>query len=97
MRDDPETVVALGSWKRGGAEAELALIVEDSWQRRGIGSALLGILGDRARRAGVCRLTAWVLRESRHVFRMLQNVLGQIATVPDGPVSHVTIDRCKHG
>jgi GNAT superfamily N-acetyltransferase len=93
-RDDPETVVALASWERCGADAELALIVEDSWQRRGIGSAFLRMLAERAWSAGVCRLTASVLRESRHVLRMLRSVLGPASTRADGYVSHVTIDRC---
>ncbi len=93
-RDDPETVIALGSWARRGTEAELALIVEDTWQRHGIGSTFLGMLAERAWNAGVCRLTASVLRESRHVLRMLRAVLGSMSTRADGHVSHVTIDRC---
>lgn len=93
-RDDPETVIALGSWARLGTDAELALIVEDSWQRRGIGGAFLRMLADRAWNAGVCRLTAAVLRESRHVLRMLRAVLGPMSTRADGYVSYVTIDRC---
>jgi GNAT superfamily N-acetyltransferase len=91
--DDPQTVVALGSWARLGTDAELALIVEDSWQRRGIGTSLLGMLGERARNAGVRRFTASVLRESRHVFRMLRTVVGPTSTRADGYVSHVTIDQ----
>ena len=94
-RDDPGTVLALGSWARDGTDAELALIVEDSWQRRGIGSKLVRILGERASNAGVCRLTASVLTESRHVFRMLRSVLGPLSTRVDGHVSLVTIDRCE--
>jgi GNAT superfamily N-acetyltransferase len=93
-RDDPETVVALASWERLGTDAELALIVEDSWQRRGIGSAFLRMLAERAWNAGVCRLKASVLRESRHVLRMLRTVLGPTSTRADGYVSYVTIDRC---
>ena len=93
--DEPETVVALGSWARiGDGDAELALIVEDSWQRRGIGTSLLRLLGDRAHSLGICRLTASVLTESRHVFRMLRAVFGSASVRPDGVVSRVTIDAC---
>lgn len=94
-RDEPATIVALGSWARLGDDgAELALIVEDSWQRRGIGSSLLRLLGERAWRVGICRLTASVLTESRHVFRMLRAVFGTTSVRADGFVSRVTIDRC---
>jgi GNAT superfamily N-acetyltransferase len=93
-RDDPDTVVALGSWARAGTDAELALIVEDSWQRQGIGSKFLSMLAETAWNAGVCRLTASVLTESRHVLRMLRAVLGPTSTRLDGYVSHVIIDRC---
>lgn len=93
-RHDPDTVVALASWARRGEDAEVALLVEDSWQRHGIGSALLRILGDRTAKAGVCRLTASVLRESKHVLQMLRAVLGPTCIRSDGYVSEVTIDRC---
>jgi GNAT superfamily N-acetyltransferase len=94
-RDDPGTVVALGSWSRAGDdEAELALLVEDAWQRRGIGSALLVLVVDAAWTAGICRLTATVLRESLHVLRMLREVIGPIVTRGEGFVSRVTVDRC---
>jgi GNAT superfamily N-acetyltransferase len=93
-RDDLGTVVAVGSWARLGADAELALIVEDAWQRHGIGSTFLAMLAERAWSSGVCRLTASVLRESRHVLRMLRTVLGPTSTHSDGYLSYVTIDRC---
>ena len=93
-RDEPDTVVALGSWSWRGSDAELALIVEDSWQRKGIGSAFVRLLAERAWSAGVYRLTATVLRESRHVLTMLRSVLGPASTRGDGLVSHVSIDRC---
>jgi GNAT superfamily N-acetyltransferase len=96
-RDDPDTVIALGSWTRSGTDGELAILVEDAWQRRGIGSAFVALLADAAWNAGVCRVTAWVFRESRHVLRMLRAVLGPVATAHDGAVSHVTIDRCPAG
>ena len=92
--DDPDHVVALGSWARLGTDAELALIVEDSWQRRGVGTSFLRLMAARAWAAGVCRLTASVLTESRHVLRMLRMVLGPNTTRFDGYLSRVTIDRC---
>ncbi|HEY7104777.1 MAG TPA: GNAT family N-acetyltransferase [Acidimicrobiia bacterium] len=93
--DDPTTVVALGSWSRAGDdEAELALLVEDAWQRCGIGSGLLALVVDAAWKAGICRLTATVLRESLHVLRMLRAIIGPIVTRGDGFVSRVTVDRC---
>jgi GNAT superfamily N-acetyltransferase len=92
-RDDPETVVALGNWARRGDDAEVALIVEDAWQRQGIGSTFLGMLAERAWSAGVCRLRASVLRESRHVLRMLRAVLGATSMSSDGSTTFVTIER----
>ena len=75
--DDPGQVIALRELGAAfGTDAELALIVEDSWQRRGVGSSFLRLMAARAREAGVCRLTASVLTESRHVLRMLRRVLG---------------------
>ena len=92
-RDDPEMVVALGNWARHGDDAEVALIVEDAWQRQGIGSTFLGMLAERAWNDGVCRLRASVLRESRHVLRMLRAVLGVTSMHSDGYATLVTIER----
>ena len=92
--DEPERVVALGSWSRLGDDAELAIIVEDSWQHRGIGSKVLKMLGERAWSAGACRLTADLLTESRHVLRMLRAIFGpMMSTLATGPTSRVTIER----
>ena len=92
-RDDPETVIALGNWARRGDDAEVALIVEDAWQRHGIGSTFLGMLAERAWNDGVCRLRASVLRESRHVLRMLRAVLGTTSMRSEGYTTFVTIER----
>lgn len=44
--------------------AEVAVEVVDGWQRRGVGTALVDALRDRARRAGIRRFTATMLREN---------------------------------
>jgi GNAT superfamily N-acetyltransferase len=91
---EPETVVALGSWALAGTHAEVALLVEDSWQRRGVGTALLDLLVAEARERGVCRLTAVVLRESRHVVRMLRRAATRTTTTADGALSEILMDVC---
>ena len=50
----------------------------------GIGSRFLKMLAQQAWSAGVCRLTASVLTESRHVLGMLRAVLGPTSTRLDG-------------
>ncbi len=62
--------------------AELALAVVDAWQRRGVGRALLAALAARARRAGVRRFTATLLRDNRGALALARE-LGRCTVVSD--------------
>lgn len=67
-------LVAVGQYERladNGADAEVAMVVEDAYQRRGLGSALLGYLAAAARRQGVRRFVAEVLPDNAGVARAL--------------------------
>ena len=48
-----------------GAEAEMAIVVEDEWQSRGVGTSLLLELEERAAFRGIETFTAEVLLENR--------------------------------
>lgn len=48
-----------------GAEAEMAIIIEDGWQSRGVGRQLLSKLAQRAKYRGIETFTGEVLRHNR--------------------------------
>lgn len=54
-------LVAMGNVCLGGAEAELALLVEDGWHRRGLGVCLACVLAGQAVESGARVLTATVI------------------------------------
>ncbi len=85
---DGDDIVALASWDRrvhDGAEAELAILVEDAWQHRGLGQALMRMLTAEAARHGITELTASVLSDN-HPARRLAMTVGRPDHVEmDGP------------
>ncbi len=64
-----EKVVGHAMYARSGdgAEAEMAIVVEDGWQSKGVGKSLLWELVERARPTGVQTFTAEVLGENRRM------------------------------
>ena len=62
-----EKVVGHAMYARlgAGAEAEMAIVVEDGWQSQGLGKSLLSELVDRARLRGVEGFVGEVLPENR--------------------------------
>ncbi len=74
-RPDKEALVAVAEEKivghamyarlGAGAEAEMAIVVEDGWQSQGVGKSLLSELAKRARLRGVEGFVGEVLPENR--------------------------------
>jgi GNAT superfamily N-acetyltransferase len=73
---DQEIIVGLGHSVRNGASAEIAseiaFMVEEDYQGRGIASALLRQLTDIARRSGVLRFEADVLRDNAPMLKVFR-------------------------
>ena len=55
--------------RRGGGEAEFAVIVSDQFQNLGLGTELLAALIDVARRENVARIVGDILSENRAMQR----------------------------
>ncbi len=74
---DPEDeIVAVVRYERkeGGDEAEYAVLVEDRYQGLGLGSGLTWCLIEAAKKRGIKRLHALVLRENGRMLRLLRNL-----------------------
>lgn len=54
-----------------GAEAEMAIVVEDGWQSRGVGKLLLRALAEDARSRGVETFVGTVLPENRRMLGLI--------------------------
>jgi GNAT superfamily N-acetyltransferase len=67
-----------------GAEAEMAIIVEDGWQSKGVGKLLLSELAERARLRGVETFTAEVLGENRRMLGLAAMLAGTDYAKRDG-------------
>jgi GNAT superfamily N-acetyltransferase len=83
-------VVAMATLVGEGAQAEVALIVEDGWQGRGLGTALLRRLGTLAARVGYAALVGYASADNRPILRTLQRV-GAPRIEHDGGVVTVTL------
>ena len=78
-----------------GAEAEMAIIVEDGWQSKGVGKLLLSELAQRARLRGVETFTGEVLGENRRMLALAATMFaGTRYTIRDG-VYHVRMPLGK--
>jgi len=68
----PRVPIGVGRYVRGDEFdiAEVAITVIDEWQRRGVGRQLLFELRDRARRAGIRRFSALMLRSNKGALRL---------------------------
>ena len=71
-----------------GAEAEMAIIVEDGWQSKGVGKALLSELEERASLRGIETFVGEVLGENRPMLGLAAMFAGTGSTIEDG-VYHV--------
>jgi GNAT superfamily N-acetyltransferase len=70
---DGDEIVAVARWARAvhdGAEAEVAVVVEDAWQHLGLGRALTRALVERARRARITTLTATIQADNGRAKRL---------------------------
>lgn len=75
----------------GGADAEMAVLVEDAWQSGGVGSRLTVGLLRVARRVGVRNVVADVLREPRFLVESLRHHHPTATVSVDGPVATVRL------
>jgi GNAT superfamily N-acetyltransferase len=67
-----------------GAEAEMAIIVEDGWQSKGVGKLLLSELAERARLRGIETFTGEVLGENRRMLALAGMFAGTDYAKRDG-------------
>ena len=91
---DPSEIVGVVRYDRegGGDSAEYAALVEDRFQGRGLGTGLTRCLIRAARKNGVGRLHALVLRENRGMLHLLRGLdLPERQRWEDG-AEHVEID-----
>ncbi len=74
--DDPGEIVAVVRYERepGTDAAEYAALVEDRFQGRGLGIGLTRHLIEAARRNGLRRLHALVMRENRVMLHLLRSL-----------------------
>lgn len=92
--EDPDEIVGVVRYEReaGTDGAEYAALVEDAFQGRGLGRGLTGRLIWAARRNGIRRLYALVMRENRTMLHLLRSLdLPERKRWEDG-AEHVEID-----
>ncbi len=92
--EDPEEVVGVVRYEREGDTdaAEYAALIEDRFQGRGLGIGLTRHLIEAARRNGIGRLYALVMRENKSMLHLLQSLdLPERKHWQDG-AEHIEID-----
>lgn len=67
-----------------GAEAEMAIVVEDAWQSKGVGKSLLSELAEKARLRGIETFVGEVLGENRRMLGLAATFAGTRRTIEDG-------------
>ena len=78
-----------------GAEAEMAIIVEDGWQSKGVGKLLLTELAERARLRGVETFTGEVLGENRRMLGLAATMFAESDYAIRDGVYHVRMPLGK--
>ena len=78
-----------------GAEAEMAIIVEDGWQSKGLGKSLLSELAERARLRGVETFTGEVLGENRRMLGLAATMFAESDYAIRDGVYHVRMPLGK--
>ncbi|MEM8882728.1 MAG: GNAT family N-acetyltransferase [Planctomycetota bacterium] len=77
--------------------AEVAIVVVDEFQGRGIGKRLLRHLIEEARRQGIRRFTAQVLRTNQAAIKLIASVVGDFEEGSDGAYRVVSFDLKEPG
>ena len=74
--DDPDEIIAVVRYDREADtnRAEYAALVEDRWQGRGLGLRLSRLLISIARDRGIGCFYGLVMRENRHMLRLLRSL-----------------------
>lgn len=82
-----ERQIAVARYAPGSADdtAEFAVVVADAWQGRGLGRLLLRMLEDAARSACYRRIEGRVLRDNRHMLRLVRRLGFALHTDCDDP------------
>jgi acetyltransferase len=65
-------VARLARSEENSAEAESAIVVRDDYQNQGLGTHMLELLAEVARSMNIERLTAWIMAENLHIFRIIK-------------------------
>jgi acetyltransferase len=65
-------VARLARSKEDAPEAESAIVVRDDYQNQGLGTHMLELLAEVARSMNIERLTAWIMAENLHIFRIIK-------------------------
>jgi GNAT superfamily N-acetyltransferase len=85
-------VVATGVVAFDGAEAEMAVLVEDAAQRRGVGTALVRRLREIATEVGADVLHAHTYRENSAMVRTIDRLGVPVTRTSDGPLLTLSAD-----
>ncbi len=92
--EDEDAIVGVVRYERvrGTDEAEYAALVEDRFQGRGLGIGLTRRLIEAARKRGIERLQALVLRENRGMLGLLRSLEFPERKRRENGLEHIEID-----